>query len=110
MQHAVESTARAAAAAGAVVREVDTIPLLDEANAAFGMINRYEAFRTLAFEYDNHREALGPMVRALIKAGADISADDYDAAQRGDAGRRPLQPRSRGARSRSLCRSTTMRG
>jgi Asp-tRNA(Asn)/Glu-tRNA(Gln) amidotransferase A subunit family amidase len=82
MQRAIEETASAAAAAGAAVTEHDTLPFLEEAEAAHGVISRYEAFRALAFEYDNHRDALGPMVRAALDEGAGITAEAYDAARR----------------------------
>jgi Asp-tRNA(Asn)/Glu-tRNA(Gln) amidotransferase A subunit family amidase len=55
---------------------------VEEAEAAHGVINRYEAYRALAFEYDNHRDALGPMVRTILDEGAAVSAEDYDAARR----------------------------
>jgi len=82
MKNAVETTARLAAAAGATVTEVGPFPPLDEADEAHGIVNRYEAFRALAFEYDNHRDALGPELRALLDEAADTSADEYDAARR----------------------------
>ena len=82
MQHAVEDTARRAAGAGATVTEFDRLPFLEDAETAHGTINRYEAFRALAFEYDNHRDALGPAVRTILDEGAGVSADDYDAARR----------------------------
>jgi Asp-tRNA(Asn)/Glu-tRNA(Gln) amidotransferase A subunit family amidase len=82
MQRAIEVTARTAAAAGATVTEHDTLPFLEEAETAHGVISRYEAFRALAFEYDNHRSALGPMVRAALDEGAGITAEAYDAARR----------------------------
>jgi Asp-tRNA(Asn)/Glu-tRNA(Gln) amidotransferase A subunit family amidase len=82
MQRAIETTARAAAAAGASVTEHDTVPFLEEAEAAHGVISRYEAFRALAFEYDNHRDVLGPMVRAALDEGAGVTAEAYDAARR----------------------------
>jgi Asp-tRNA(Asn)/Glu-tRNA(Gln) amidotransferase A subunit family amidase len=82
MQRAIEATARAAGTAGATVTEHDTLPFLEEAEAAHGVISRYEAFRALAFEYENHRDALGPMVRAALDEGADVTAEAYDAARR----------------------------
>jgi Asp-tRNA(Asn)/Glu-tRNA(Gln) amidotransferase A subunit family amidase len=82
MQKAVETTARLAASAGATVTEIDQPPFLDEADAAHGTINRYEAFRALAYEYDHHRDTLGPAVRKLLDEAAETTADDYDSARR----------------------------
>jgi Asp-tRNA(Asn)/Glu-tRNA(Gln) amidotransferase A subunit family amidase len=82
MQAAVETTARQAAAAGATVTEFDRLGFLEDADAAHGTINRYEGYRALAYEYDNHRDALGPKVRALLDEAAATTAEDYDAARR----------------------------
>jgi Asp-tRNA(Asn)/Glu-tRNA(Gln) amidotransferase A subunit family amidase len=82
MRQAVEATARRAATAGAAVTEFDHVGFLEDAEAAHAVINRYEAYRALAFEYDNHRDALGPMLRAMLDEGATIAAEDYDAARR----------------------------
>jgi Asp-tRNA(Asn)/Glu-tRNA(Gln) amidotransferase A subunit family amidase len=82
MQEAIEDTARRAAAAGATVTAFDRPAFIEEADAAHGVINRYEASRALAFEYDHHRDALGPALRTLLDEAPAISADDYDAARR----------------------------
>jgi len=82
MRNAVETTARLAEAAGATVTVIDQLPFLADADAAHAPINRYEAFRALAFEYDHHREALGPALRALLDEAAGTTADDYDSARR----------------------------
>jgi Asp-tRNA(Asn)/Glu-tRNA(Gln) amidotransferase A subunit family amidase len=82
MQGALEIAAKAATAAGACVVEPAWPPLLRDAYVAHAVIQDYEAYRTLAFEYDRHRDALSPILRDMLdKAGA-ISADDYDAARR----------------------------
>jgi len=82
MQGAVESAAKAAAAAGARVSEPAWPPLLRDAFMAHPTIQDYEAYRTLAFEYDRHREALSPILRGMLDKAAAITADDYDAARR----------------------------
>jgi Asp-tRNA(Asn)/Glu-tRNA(Gln) amidotransferase A subunit family amidase len=82
MQGAVESAAQAAAAAGARVSEPAWPPLLRDAFMAHPTIQDYEAYRTLAFEYDRHRDALSPILRAMLDKAAAITADDYDAARR----------------------------
>ena len=82
MRKAVETTAKLAAAAGAAVTVFEQLEFLAEAGAAHGTINGYEAFRALAYEYDNHRDALGPQVRKLLDEAVDTTAEDYDAARR----------------------------
>jgi len=82
MQGALERAARCALAAGAVVKDLLLPPRLEEAFAAHTTIQGYEVFRALAFEYDHHREELGPLVREHIAHGAAINAEDYDAARR----------------------------
>ena len=82
MQTAVESAAKAAQRAGARLVEPDWPAALTDAYHAHAAIQNYEAFQTLAFEYDRHRDALSPILRDLLdKAGA-ITADEYDAARR----------------------------
>jgi len=82
MQGAVENAAKAAAAVGARVSEPAWPPLLRDAFMAHPTIQDYEAYRTLAFEYDRHREALSPILRGMLDKAAAITADDYDAARR----------------------------
>jgi Asp-tRNA(Asn)/Glu-tRNA(Gln) amidotransferase A subunit family amidase len=82
MRNAIETAARAAEAAGAVVAEVALPEILEEAYRIHGTIQDYEGCRALAFEYDRHRDQIGPILRAQLKRGAAISADAYDAARR----------------------------
>ena len=82
MQAAVEAAAKAAAHAGARVSDAALPPIVEEAWRIHPTIQDYEAFRALAFEYDNHRQRLPAVTRALLDAGAAITADDYDAAGR----------------------------
>ncbi|MEA2995511.1 MAG: hypothetical protein QOG74_1060 [Alphaproteobacteria bacterium] len=82
MQGAVENAAKAAADAGARVSEPAWPPLLRDAFMAHPTIQDYEAYRTLAFEYDRHRDALSPILRAMLDKAAAITADEYDAARR----------------------------
>ena len=49
---------------------------------AHHIVQGYEAFRALAFEYDGHRDRLGPILRAQLDAAAGIDADTYDDARR----------------------------
>jgi Asp-tRNA(Asn)/Glu-tRNA(Gln) amidotransferase A subunit family amidase len=82
MQRALDASAKAAAAAGARVSEPTWPAFLTEAFEAHAVIQDYEAFRTLAFEYDHHRERLSPVLRDMLDKAAAVTADDYDAARR----------------------------
>jgi Asp-tRNA(Asn)/Glu-tRNA(Gln) amidotransferase A subunit family amidase len=82
MQRAFEGAARAAVAAGATVIDIDLPAAVVEADAAHGLISRYEAWRALAFEYDNHRDRLGSVLREHLDEAATVTADQYDAARR----------------------------
>jgi Asp-tRNA(Asn)/Glu-tRNA(Gln) amidotransferase A subunit family amidase len=82
MQGALETAARIAQAAGARVSEPAWPGLLTDAFHAHAIIQDYEAYRTLAFEYDNHRDALSPILRGMLDKAAAITPDAYDAARR----------------------------
>ena len=82
MHNALETAARIAQAAGAKVTELTLPPILEEAHAAQFTIQDYEAFRSLAFEYDRHRDKIDKKLREQLDGGAAISADTYDAARR----------------------------
>jgi Asp-tRNA(Asn)/Glu-tRNA(Gln) amidotransferase A subunit family amidase len=82
MQTAVEHAARIASGAGARMEEVRLPPIFEDAFRAHGTIQDYEAYRALAFEYDYHRDEIGPKLRAMLDEASKISADDYDSARR----------------------------
>jgi Asp-tRNA(Asn)/Glu-tRNA(Gln) amidotransferase A subunit family amidase len=82
MQRAVETAAKAAAAAGAHVEDFEFPPILEDAWRAHPTIQDYEAYRALAFEYDRHRERIAPITRELLDAAAAIPAEAYDSARR----------------------------
>jgi Asp-tRNA(Asn)/Glu-tRNA(Gln) amidotransferase A subunit family amidase len=82
MQDAVECAARAAAAAGAQVKEFALPALFDEAASAHATIQDYEAYRALAYEFDRQRERLGPMLREQLERAAAIDPLAYDEARR----------------------------
>ena len=82
MRTAVEAAARAAAAKGAQVRELELPAIFDEASQAFATIQSYEGWRAYAFEYDHHRDRLPPRLRDLLDKAAAITPDAYDAARR----------------------------
>jgi Asp-tRNA(Asn)/Glu-tRNA(Gln) amidotransferase A subunit family amidase len=82
MHSALDTAARLAAAAGAKVTDVTLPPILEDAYAAQFTIQDYENFRSLAFEYDRHRDQIDTRLRDQLDAAAAISADDYDTARR----------------------------
>jgi len=82
MRGAVERAARTAEAAGATVSAIEMPQILQDAWDAHGTVQDYEAYRALAWEYDNHRDELGPLLRGLLDSAGGIDADTYDAARR----------------------------
>ena len=90
MQAAVEHAARRAEAAGARLRDLELPPLFEEALAAQFTIQDYEAFRSLAWEFDHHRDRISPLLRAQLETAALIELrDGYDEARRISASRAP---------------------
>jgi Asp-tRNA(Asn)/Glu-tRNA(Gln) amidotransferase A subunit family amidase len=82
MQGALDAAAKAAQAAGARVSELTWPALLTDAFRAHATIQDYEAFRTLAYEYDGHRDALSPILRDMLDKAAGVTAQEYDEARR----------------------------
>jgi Asp-tRNA(Asn)/Glu-tRNA(Gln) amidotransferase A subunit family amidase len=82
MQSAVETAAGAAQQAGATVSELTLPPIFEEAYRAQFTIQDYEAFCSLAFEYDRHRDEIARPLRELLDRAAAISIEAYDAARR----------------------------
>ena len=79
---ALDSTARAASAANARVRDIKLTPVLAAAFRAHGIIQAYEAARSLASEYERARDKLAKGVLELVEGGFAISAAAYDDARR----------------------------
>jgi Asp-tRNA(Asn)/Glu-tRNA(Gln) amidotransferase A subunit family amidase len=82
MQAAVETAASRAAASGARVNELLLPPLFEDAFRAHAIVQDYEACRALAFEYDHHRDKIGPVLRDQLDNAATLTAEEYDAARR----------------------------
>jgi Asp-tRNA(Asn)/Glu-tRNA(Gln) amidotransferase A subunit family amidase len=82
MTAALDSAARAAAAAMARVKDVQLPPVAAAAFRAHATIHGFEASLALASEYDRNREQLGKGLRALLDGAATITVDAYDAARR----------------------------
>ena len=82
MQDAVEQAAKAASVAGARIDDVTLPPMLAEAFEAHSVVQDFEAFQAMAWEYDNHRDRIGPLIGAALDKAAAITPDAYDAARR----------------------------
>ncbi len=82
MQQALETAVRIAEAAGAKVTDLRLPPIMEEAYVAQFTIQDYENIRSLAFEYERHREKIDKRLRQQLDRAAEISADEYDAARR----------------------------
>ncbi len=82
MQSAIEQAALAAECGGASIRELALPAIFADASRAHRTIVGHEAFRALAFEYDRHRDRLGPLLRQQLDEAAAITIDHYDDARR----------------------------
>jgi len=82
MQNAVERATHAAEKAGAKIKEIELPPIFGEAARAHRVIQGYEAFRALAFEYDDHRDRLGATLRQQLDEAATFDVNAYDDARR----------------------------
>jgi Asp-tRNA(Asn)/Glu-tRNA(Gln) amidotransferase A subunit family amidase len=82
MHTAIDTAARAAEANGATVADQEMPEILQEAYRAQFVIQDFEAFRSLAFEYDNHRDQIGQLLREQLDRAAAITVEEYDAARR----------------------------
>lgn len=79
---ALDEAARRAARAGASMRALALPPILAEAFQAHSTLQDFEARQALAFEYDHHRTALPPLLRAALDAAQAIPVAAYDEARR----------------------------
>jgi Asp-tRNA(Asn)/Glu-tRNA(Gln) amidotransferase A subunit family amidase len=82
MHAAVETAARRAEKAGASVHEVTLPQIFVDAYNAHGTIQDYEVTRALAYEYDNHRDALPKVLHAALDKAMTVTAAAYDDARR----------------------------
>jgi len=81
MRAAIDTAARAAEAKGAKVTELELPEIMQRAFRAQFIIQDFEAFRSFAFDYDNHRDQIGQLLREQLDRAAAISPEDYDAAR-----------------------------
>ncbi|ACL59456.1 amidase [Methylobacterium nodulans] len=79
---ALERAAAAAERAGAQVRDLDLPPIFAEAFARHPVIQDFEAAQALAWEYDHHRNALPPLLRAQLDGAQRVGPAEYDASRR----------------------------
>jgi Asp-tRNA(Asn)/Glu-tRNA(Gln) amidotransferase A subunit family amidase len=82
MQAAVEWTARAAQKAGARVTELVLPAIFNDMHRCHRIIQDHEASRALAYEYDRHRERLGPILRQQLDDAIAFTPELYDEARR----------------------------
>jgi Asp-tRNA(Asn)/Glu-tRNA(Gln) amidotransferase A subunit family amidase len=82
MHDAVARAACAVEASGARIRDLELPAIFADAMRAHRVIQDYEAFRALAFEYEVCRDRLGPLLRRQLDAAAAIDVDAYDQARR----------------------------
>ena len=79
---ALRQAATAAEGAGAIVGDLDLPNGFAEAFAAHGAIQDFEGAQALRWEYDTHRDALAPMLRAHLDSARSVTPPVYDAAMR----------------------------
>jgi Asp-tRNA(Asn)/Glu-tRNA(Gln) amidotransferase A subunit family amidase len=93
MMAALDTAARAASAGNARVKDIQLPPVLSAAFRAHGIIQAYEAARSLAWEFEHAKAALAaggkhakdPLakgVRELVETGWATTAEAYDDARR----------------------------
>jgi Asp-tRNA(Asn)/Glu-tRNA(Gln) amidotransferase A subunit family amidase len=80
MMLALERAAHAAEAQGASIVERDLPAIFEDAFRSHNVIQAYEAYRVLAFEYDHCREQLSPLLRGMLENATAITSQAYDAA------------------------------
>ncbi|TVR10138.1 MAG: amidase [Salinarimonadaceae bacterium] len=79
---AVDAAIKAIEARGARVIPVIEAPELAVAFDAHGTVQDFEVAQALAWEYDNHRDALPPILRQALDEAQHIPVEEYDAARR----------------------------
>ena len=75
---AVESAARAAADAGAIVTDVAMPAGFDSLMTDHRIVMAYEAVRALAWEWNTHRDRLSASLTEILEHGESIDPDEYD--------------------------------
>jgi Asp-tRNA(Asn)/Glu-tRNA(Gln) amidotransferase A subunit family amidase len=80
MMLALERAARAAEAQGARIAERNLPAIFEDAFRSHNVIQAYEAYRVLAFEYDHRREHLSAQLGGMLENATAITPQAYDAA------------------------------
>jgi Asp-tRNA(Asn)/Glu-tRNA(Gln) amidotransferase A subunit family amidase len=78
---ALQFAARAAAKAGASVRELKMPDIVAEAWRIHTTVQQYEAHQAFAWEYRERYDTMAPLLRGRMDESRDIPAADYDAAR-----------------------------
>src|SRR5215472_2814257 len=78
---ALQAAARAAAKAGASVREWKMPDIIAKAWDIHATVQQYEAHQAFAWEYGQNYDSMPPLLRGRLDESRDISAADYDAAR-----------------------------
>jgi Asp-tRNA(Asn)/Glu-tRNA(Gln) amidotransferase A subunit family amidase len=78
---ALQHAARAAAKAGASVRELDMPEIVAEAWPIHPIVQDYEAHQAFAWEYRENYDAMPPLLRGRLDESRDFTAAKYDAAR-----------------------------
>jgi Asp-tRNA(Asn)/Glu-tRNA(Gln) amidotransferase A subunit family amidase len=79
---ALQTAARAAAKAGASVRELKMPDIVAEAWRIHPTVQQYEAHQAFAWEYRERYDTMAPLLRGRMDESRGIPAADYDAAQK----------------------------
>lgn len=73
----LDAAVRAIERAGARVRPLRFEPWMAELIRSHATIQGFEAFQTLGYEYDRHRERLSPMLRDFLDRAAELTPRQY---------------------------------
>ncbi|TDV33652.1 Asp-tRNA(Asn)/Glu-tRNA(Gln) amidotransferase A subunit family amidase [Paraburkholderia caballeronis] len=74
---ALDTAVRAIGLAGGSVKSVRFDAWMADLIGAHHTIQSYEAWRSLGYEYDNHRDELSPLLRAFLERAATVDAEAY---------------------------------
>jgi Asp-tRNA(Asn)/Glu-tRNA(Gln) amidotransferase A subunit family amidase len=74
---ALETAVRAIEDAGGRVKRVRFAPWMADMAAAHETIQRYEAYRSLGYEYDYHRDELSPVLGSFLDRAATVDMAAY---------------------------------
>src|SRR5262249_42807321 len=64
------------------ITDIELPTICADAFAAHGTIHDYEGYQSFAYEYDHHRDQIGPKLRSLLDRATGVTSDAYDSARR----------------------------